>query len=215
MSLPWFRFYTEVLEDPKVQTLDPEDFKHWVNLLCLAAKNDGIIPEIGNVSFALRETFTTVSTVLERLCQRGLIDKLSGGPNGWHYAPHGWDKRQYKSDTSTDRVKRFRERSKTVTVTPPDTDTEQNKKKTPTVSKKSFTRPTIDDVRDYCDSRNNGIDPQAFIDHYEANGWKVGRNSMKDWKASVRTWERSRKERSQHNRNRAQAGLNLLKEIAR
>jgi len=68
MSLPWFRFYTEVLEDPKVQTLDPEDFKHWVNLLCLAAKNDGIIPEIGNVSFALRETFTTVSTVLERLC---------------------------------------------------------------------------------------------------------------------------------------------------
>ncbi|MPN43403.1 hypothetical protein SDC9_190962 [bioreactor metagenome] len=39
--------------------------------------------------------------------------------------------------------------------------------------------------------RKNAVDPIQFFDYYEANGWKVGRNSMKDWKAAVRTWERN------------------------
>lgn len=54
-----------------------------------------------------------------------------------------------------------------------------------------FTPPTIDEVAAYCSERNNNVDAQRFIDYYTANGWKVGRNSMKDWKAAVRTWERS------------------------
>ena len=52
-----------------------------------------------------------------------------------------------------------------------------------------FTKPTVDEVRAYCLERKNGIDPQQFIDHYESNGWMVGRTKMKDWRASVRTWE--------------------------
>jgi len=56
---------------------------------------------------------------------------------------------------------------------------------------KKFQKPKIEEVKAYCDERSNGIDPQAFIDYYESNGWKVGKNSMKDWKASVRTWERN------------------------
>lgn len=54
-----------------------------------------------------------------------------------------------------------------------------------------FTAPTLDEVKAYCSERKNNIDAQRFIDYYTANGWKVGRNSMKDWKAAVRTWERS------------------------
>lgn len=53
-----------------------------------------------------------------------------------------------------------------------------------------FTKPTIDDVRAYCEERNNGVDAQRWFDYYESNGWKVGKNPMKDWKAAVRTWER-------------------------
>lgn len=56
---------------------------------------------------------------------------------------------------------------------------------------KRFTPPTLEQVVEYCRERNNTIDPQKFIDHYTANGWMVGRNKMKDWKATVRTWERS------------------------
>lgn len=56
---------------------------------------------------------------------------------------------------------------------------------------KRFKRPTIDEVRAYCRERGKGVDPEQWMDHYESNGWKVGKNSMKDWKAAVRTWERS------------------------
>jgi len=52
-------------------------------------------------------------------------------------------------------------------------------------------RPTLDDLATYCQERKNGIDPQRFLDHYESNGWKVGRTAMKDWRAAVRTWEQN------------------------
>lgn len=53
-----------------------------------------------------------------------------------------------------------------------------------------FVAPTIDEVAAYCAERGNGVDPQRFIDHYEANGWKQGRGKpIKNWKAAVRTWE--------------------------
>jgi len=58
---------------------------------------------------------------------------------------------------------------------------------------KRFTPPTLEDVKAYCFERGNKIDPQRFVDYYTANGWKVGKNSMKDWKASVRTWEQREK----------------------
>ena len=51
--------------------------------------------------------------------------------------------------------------------------------------------PSLGEVRDYCLERKNGIDPEKWFDHYASNGWKVGKNPMKDWQAAVRTWERS------------------------
>ena len=51
--------------------------------------------------------------------------------------------------------------------------------------------PTIAEVTEYCRSRHNNVDPQTFMDFYESKGWMVGKNKMKDWKACIRTWERS------------------------
>ena len=56
--------------------------------------------------------------------------------------------------------------------------------------KKSFTPPTVEEVRTYCRERNNNVDPDRFVDFYSSKGWMVGKNPMKDWKACVRTWER-------------------------
>lgn len=56
-----------------------------------------------------------------------------------------------------------------------------------------FIKPTVEEVAAYCRERGNNIDPQGFIDHYESNGWKVGKTPMQDWKAAVRTWERNGK----------------------
>lgn len=64
---------------------------------------------------------------------------------------------------------------------------------------KRFCKPTFEEVDSYCCQRNNGIDAQAFIDFYESKGWKVGNTPMKDWKAAVRTWERSRQENKTNN----------------
>ena len=58
---------------------------------------------------------------------------------------------------------------------------------------KRFVKPTPEQVQAYCDERNNGIDGHDFWDFYESKGWVVGRSPMKDWKAAVRTWERSQK----------------------
>lgn len=54
-----------------------------------------------------------------------------------------------------------------------------------------FTPPTVEEVQAYCRERQNNVDPQRFVDYYEARGWLIGKNKMKDWKAAVRTWERS------------------------
>jgi uncharacterized protein YdaU (DUF1376 family) len=83
---------------------------------------------------------------------------------------------------------------------------------------KRFVPPSVQDVRDYCKARNNKVDPERFIDHYTSNGWKVGKNSMKDWKASVRTWEKRDNEESSgvrsHKPNAAERYHDALKEIA-
>jgi len=52
-----------------------------------------------------------------------------------------------------------------------------------------FIKPTIQEIKDYCLERKNNVDVNKFFNYYEANGWKVGKNAMKDWKACVRTWE--------------------------
>ena len=62
-------------------------------------------------------------------------------------------------------------------------------------AKKRFAPPTIDEVRDYCNENGYRIDAEAFVDHYQSVGWKVGNKPMRDWKAAVRTWVRRDKER--------------------
>jgi len=57
--------------------------------------------------------------------------------------------------------------------------------------KKRFKPPTVSEVSEYCESRNNGIDAEHFVSHYEANGWMRGKAKIKDWKACVRTWEKN------------------------
>jgi hypothetical protein len=131
----WFRLYDDVLNDPKVQRLSGDTFKFWINMLCIASKNGGVLPSVEDMAFALRVSNDVCSSLIDELKTCGLIDGSK------RLVPHGWEKRQYKSDTSTDRVKRFRERSRnvteTVSETAPDTDTEtdtetdKNQKKIP------------------------------------------------------------------------------------
>lgn len=80
--------------------------------------------------------------------------------------------------------------SNTDTVTDTETDSEPKKK-----VRVAFTPPTVEDVRAYCQERNNGLDAERFVDFYASKGWMIGKDKMKDWKAAVRTWEKIRNER--------------------
>ena len=76
-----------------------------------------------------------------------------------------------------------------------DKDIDKDKKEKPLseAKRKNFTVPTVGEVQAYCQERGNQIDAAHFVDYYEANGWHVGKQNMKDWKAAVRTWERNQK----------------------
>lgn len=63
-----------------------------------------------------------------------------------------------------------------------------------------FVPPTLEEVRAYCDERQNSVDAEKFIDYYTSNGWQVGKNKMRDWKAAVRTWERNGYDKAQPTR---------------
>lgn len=76
-------------------------------------------------------------------------------------------------------------------------DIEKEKDKKKSSAKRSFTPPTLQEVQAYCAERGNSVDAQRFLDFYEAKGWMIGKNKMKDWKAAVRTWERQDAERTE------------------
>lgn len=156
------------------------------------------------------------AAIIEALRTKGLLDgdKVTA-----------WEKRQPKrEDSSAERTRAYRERLKEkqsetqrdAGVTQCDARREENREilNTPldtslrSVSipqggarekqpRPRFIPPTVGEVRDYCESRGNTVDPQAFVDFYESNGWRVGKNAMRDWRAAVRTWEAKRKAEAQ------------------
>jgi len=58
------------------------------------------------------------------------------------------------------------------------------------IKNKRFTKPTIQELTSFCNEFAMNIDPQQFIDYYDANGWKINKNPMKDWQATARNWHR-------------------------
>ena len=107
--MTWFRFYSEVLDDPKVQRLSPHLFRAWVNLLCLANERGGKLPSIDDIAFRLRVSPQDAEQYLSDLVMAGLIDIVTRG-NAHETVMHGWEKRQFQSDTSTQRVRKYRKR---------------------------------------------------------------------------------------------------------
>jgi hypothetical protein len=153
----WFRLYVELLHDPKIQRLPPDRFKDLINLWCLCAAHGGVVPSDEDVAFGLRITPQEVATIIKFFIEQGFIDEkravtsplvtcdknaVTEIQNFRHI--HNWNKRQFISDTSAERTRKYRKNKKKgdyemkrhsdvtcdVTtpspVTPPDTDTESD-----------------------------------------------------------------------------------------
>ncbi len=145
--MDWFRMYGDMPDDPKIGTLTDSQFRTWVELLCAACKaeDDGNTKLTNdNINWALRRDVSCDVTVLS---QRDLVTINGDG----EYVIKAWAKRQYRTDSSAERTRKYRERKKAeanndgasgasdVTVTDArqksdctdtDTDTEKNKETT-------------------------------------------------------------------------------------
>ena len=166
-SDPWLRFYVRTLNNPKVQRLPGSIFKGWVNLLCLAKETDGVLPTVDDISFRLRLSKSKAESLLSTLKTNGLID----GDR-----MHDWDDFQYSSDSSTERVKRHRERNmeRSSNVSSNVSETVQSRVDKIRVDK-SRVEPPLPPVGDLYDF-------EAFWDSYP-KGRRVGKQAaLKAWK---------------------------------
>nr|DAN29652.1 MAG TPA: DnaD like replication protein [Caudoviricetes sp.] len=82
-----------------------------------------------------------------------------------------------------------------------------------TTKRKRFEKPTLSEIKAYCIERGNKVDAQHFFDYYESNGWRVGKNSMKNWQAAIRTWERSEYRKPNSKKNSKEDAINVVNNL--
>ena len=218
MSNLWFKFYGgEYLSDPKIERLTPLERSCWVTLLCMASMNNGVIEYLTVESLLNRsgiqydpyypEEWEAALSVLTKFQNMKMIKTFDDGS----IELINWEKRQSYTMTAYERVKKHRENKKklendnemiTNDNANDNTKIKKNKIKKNKINNtdtdvakattsSKFVKPELKEVEEYCKERQNGIDPQHFLDYYNSNGWKVGKNPMKDWRAAIRTWERN------------------------
>jgi len=298
MANAWFRLYSEFSTDPKVQMMSESDQRRLVMILCTRCNGDALLSD-DEISFLLRVDPESWGKTKALFVSKGFIDESNAIIN--------WDKRQFVSDSSAERVQKYRANRKsmglssngytkhsvtvmardnhkcvycgsaenicidhiyptqlggnddiqnlatackscnsgkagrtpqqaryaflnkdtesiwnawlitnnvTVTVTPPEqnryrTDTEHKehnieKVKKTKVNNINFSKPSLQEITDFCLSKNYNIDPETFFAHYESNGWVVGqaKAKMKCWKSAVVTWAKRDSNRASNETNK-------------
>lgn len=215
----WWRAYDDAVNNPKLQRLPATLFKAWFNLCCLTSKNNGELPTIKDVAFSLRVSEQKAAEIIDALVDAKMLDR-----DGDTVKPHDWQHYQYQSDSSTERVRRYREGkgnvSRNVSVTPQnraETDTEQNRTEDRAADaaprarvKRACSFPddfTLNDERRAVALRH-GI-PEARVagvfEHFRDDRVMKGK-TFKDWDAAWRTWCRNDEKFGGHNGNGPGAG---------
>lgn len=192
----------------------------WFKLLCLAGKqnNSGVFM-MGRVAYTdkmlatiFRMKESTVSMALQTFEQFGMVEIIDGVITIPNWGKHqNLDQMENRKEFMRNYMKEYRAKQKALTAGKPDCkpnskpnvrQAEEDKEEEKEVEEdkeskgraKRFTPPSLEEVEAYCRERGNSVDAERFIDYYTSNGWKVGKNTMKDWKAAVRTWEKSDKQ---------------------
>lgn len=188
-------WYFTITEEMRALGLNGNDLLVYALINSYSQKGNGVY--YGGISFLCEVcgvSRATAMRTLQSLIERGLLTKNETYHNGVKYVSYQacLKMRQEVSNCDMGGINmRPNIESKYIN------DNTLSNRKTAT----RFQKPSVDEVRQYCFERGNGIDPETFIDFYEARGWMIGKNPMKDWKAAVRTWEK----RTQAERTRPSA----------
>jgi predicted phage replisome organizer len=217
-DVKWIKLTTGMFDDEKIKLIesmpDPDAILIiWVKLLIQAGRTNanGYIFLNENIPYTdemlatiFSRPLNTVRMALEVFAKFGMIEWDGNGIciSNWekHQNIEGLDRIREQNRL---RVAKYREQKAlltdgNVTVTLRngiDIEVDKNKNKK---ESSNFVIPPIDEIRDYCNERNNNINAEQFHDFYSAKGWMVGKNKMKDWRAAVRTWERHDKPVSEY-----------------
>ena len=174
----------------------------------------------------------TVKQALSIFKDLGLIDVLENGAiymlDIQNFIGRGSSeadrKREYRQRIESDRTNVLTNVRQISDKTPPEIEIEielekdieiekDSSAKSTTTKRKRFEKPTLSQIEQYCIERNNTVNAEQFFDYYESNGWKVGKNSMKDWKAAVRTWERSEYRKPNSKKNSKEDAINVVNNL--
>lgn len=212
-EVKWIKLFVDIWDNRKIrqiETLPDGDtvLIIWLKLLTLAGNinNDGFVYFTKDIPFSdemlaahFGKPLNTVKMALEVFQRFGMIEIVNE-----IIRVSNWEKYQNKQRLDDlkeyNRIKQreHRERVNEMSMLSIDSQDIERRKKIEEEEKKieekksvaRFTPPTRAEVDAYCAERYISIDVERFLDYYESNGWKVGKNKMKDWKATVRNWAR-------------------------
>ena len=208
MANGWFRLYGEFATDPKVQMMKEADQRRLIMLFCLRSCNVSVTLHDDEVTFQLRVTPDEWQATKAEFVRLGFIDEANNLLN--------WNKRQYISDSSTERVAKHRKNKKrqvkqpcNVSVTPPDSEPEPDSDSQSDSYSDSYSdknqptgsMPTKNQVISF--GHKNGLDLVEFFDFYDERNWHVGegdvREPVKNWQKLARAWSKRRKSKALDN----------------
>jgi uncharacterized protein YdaU (DUF1376 family) len=186
---PWFKFYgADFLLDPDVDAMPREAEALLVRMWCVCHR-EGSCP--ADVESLARKTLCSPQYVSQ--CKphcEGFFELRDGR----FYSRRMEEEKQRSEQARQNANQRYKSKPESKSKSESKSESESERGSaigTATCTAKTHARPTLEDVSTYCLERENHVNPKQWFDYYVSNGWKVGRNPMKDWKAAVRTWERN------------------------
>jgi hypothetical protein len=149
-----------------------------------------------SVTLALLDRVAGVTGFAQAMREAGWLEEHQGNYSFPNFDRHNGETAKARA-LAAKRAAKHRVKSNASSVTSPlqerypEKRREENIETTNNSGGKKFAKPTVEEVATYCSERGNSVSPEKFVDYYSANGWRVGKNPMKDWKAAVRTWEKN------------------------
>ena len=138
---------------------------------------------------------TTTQKILKNLIDKGAILKSEEVKNGVKFCSYSINKNWYGiSKIDMGYINNWHGGISEIGTNNKDKNKDKNKDTLSLGTSPKFQKPSLEEIKAYCDERNNNVDPEQFFDFYESKGWKIGKNPMKDWRAAIRTWEKREKE---------------------
>jgi hypothetical protein len=159
---------------------------------------DGVPPELSQLSESGRIAMVLIRPVLDTAARRAESGKKGGlaSPSGAGEQAKGKQKaskgkqgpREGEKENENEKENELEIEIENELETEAEGDTPRRGAVSPC---ETTELPTLEEVRAYCAQRGKGVDPEQWFDYYASNGWMVGKNPMRDWKAAVRNWERT------------------------